>query len=394
MADGPTLVVAIAAIALTLSPVSLNFIARLFATICRTIWPSLGQCEALGWDNIANGPLHRCKPSPNDCRHFDVPDSQQSWDCTIGSFFTYMQRGTFVTKPRQLDLSTTYVRTDKKTLRVLLSLLGHEGIKIEFQDVDGITTAHIQGSEHSFPRRQPPLGLDVTKREMELILRGYPPWYRDPLPLPDNRNVLHPIKEAGDVSKGGWVVALGFSRTNAATLDFLKYVEPVSTRSVYSREWVAVNAALDRVVYCFNKLNQAFPEDTDVKKGKNLMESVSPIRLGPPLSGLFLEFENSGLGPEDSDWFDSAGRPTIDFTQGMTESQITTAMEVFNRSRQLTDDEINTLRPVLHNVVLAAAAGVYNVAEQFYCYSREEEHWPRPKLEGDGPVYLRGNGLH
>jgi len=43
-----TIVVAIVALALTISPTSTGFLVRIFSTILRTVWPSLGRCEALG----------------------------------------------------------------------------------------------------------------------------------------------------------------------------------------------------------------------------------------------------------------------------------------------------------------------------------------------------------
>jgi hypothetical protein len=125
-----TIIVAIIAIALTLSPTSIGFISKTFSTILRAVWPSLGYCKALGWDNIPNGLLHECTVPQANCEHLGAPDSKQSWGSVVGGFFTFIKRDTVVRKPRQLDLHTTYIRTDKKTLRVLLSLLGERDIRL------------------------------------------------------------------------------------------------------------------------------------------------------------------------------------------------------------------------------------------------------------------------
>lgn len=181
-------------------------------------------------------------------------------------------------------------------------------------------------------------------------------------------------------------MAVSFSRTNPAAMELIEYVEMPGARRWRTRQYVTANEAFDRVLHCFTKLTEAFPDDSDVRKAHTLMERVRPILSGESMRIVYLKFANAGLGPQDTDWF-LEYRRGADFTQDMTDNQVITAMEVFNRYRPLSDDEVGLLRPVMQNVVWGAPAGVYSVATDL------DLHLPAEKvsteLKGDSPVYLR-----
>lgn len=382
-----TVVVACIAIVLTLSPTSLGFLARTFSTIVRAVWPGLGHCEALGWDSIPNGRLHECTVPSASCRHLGVLGSKRSWDHTIGSFFTVIKRGTFVRKPTQLSLFTTYIRTDKKTLRVFLSLLRPRDIRLVLENVGGITTAYIV-VPHDI--RLGKGRLDLTKEEMDLLLCGYPPWYKHPLPLLNNRSVLHPIKNADDILRGGWIIAIGFSKIDPIASNFMEFRIGRISRIL---RFVAVEQAFNRVLHCLGNLTKAFPNEDDARSAYKLMTAVLDYLRDDEdkanVSMLGSIFQHSDLGTNLGRWFyPYPSKGPVDFTLGLTDNQVITAMEVFNHYDPLSGDEIKDLRPVLQSVLLGALTGVYFVCWGLLRDLRSKEEF-LPELIGDGFIYLR-----
>jgi hypothetical protein len=374
-----TLIVAVGAIALTVSPVSLNFIASIYAAVLSTIWPPLARCERLEWLDILDGPLHSCSLPPQHCTHLGPPDVEQTWEKTIASFFT-IRRGNTVRKPKQLSPTTTYIRTDTTTLKVLLSLLnvGEEAVRVIFQEVEGLLTAYIQLRRPLPTNFRRPYRLDVTKREMELILQGYPPWYQNPLSLPDNRYIPHPILDPSDLSRGGWIVAVGLSPTVPVAPDFMD-------RDSDGRV-VIVDRALDRMVHCLENLEKAFPGDQSVSIAHKLMQDVRSIRrFGYSGSHLNALFRHSNFEQGRQRWY--AFRES---TEGLTNQQISTAMQVFSRYAPPTNDEITELRPVLKTVFRAALVGTHQVLSHLYIADgRPQPYVLPPDLTKDGLVYVR-----
>ena len=338
-------------------------------------------------------------PSKN-CKHLGALGSKQSWDYTIGSFFTVIRRGNFVRKPAQLGLFTTYARTDKKTLRVLLSLLGHPDIQLVFKNFDGITTAYI-GVPHD--TRLWAHRLDATKEEMNLLLLGYPPWYKHSLPLSHNRSVPHPIKNASDILRGGWIIAVGFSKVDRVASNFMSFRDGLRVSGTLC--FVAVEQAFVRLLHGLGKLTKAFPNDQDVRIAFSLMDDVLHLLRKaesasyPPtkeltrlsnrrnMSDMYAMYINSELCSNLGDWFHpDTWRGEVDFTIGLTDGQVITAMEVFNRYDPLSKNEINILEPVVQSVILGALAGVYHVCDSLTPVSSEDY---LPELMGDGFIYLR-----
>jgi hypothetical protein len=302
---------------------------------------------------------------------------EQTWERIIASFT--IRRGNTVRKPKQLSPTTTYIRTDTTTLKVLLSLLnvGEEAIRVIFQEVEGLLTAYIQ-LRRPFPtdfRR--PYRLDV-RNEMELILQGYPPWYQNPLSLPNNRYIPHPILHPSDLSRGGWIVAVGLSPTVPVAPDFMD-------RDSDGRV-VIVDRALDRMVHCLETLEKAFPEEQSVSTAHRLMQYVRFIRrFGYSGSYLNALFRHSNFEQGRQRWY--AFRES---TEGLTNQQIGTAMQVFSRYTPPTNDDITELRPVLKTALRAALVGTHQVLSHFYVADgRPQPYVLPPNLIKDGLVYIR-----
>ena len=383
MADGlgfASLVVAVCAIAFTLSPVSLNFIVGVFSTVLCAIHPPLGTCERLEWQDIPDGPLHTCS-LPQSCDHIGTAEMTPSWERTIATFFR-MRRRNFVRKPKQLSLSTTYIRTDTKTLKVFLALLNRstgfdateEPFRVVFKDVDGILTAYIQVLRPPIVHISSTYRLDVTKREMELILQGYPPWYQNPLRLPGGRAVPHPIRDQSDLSRGGWIVAVGASPTLPVPVDFMDRKENVV---------VIVDQALDRVIHCLENLRDAFPEEERVSVARTLVAKVRSenSRFGCSRSRMVNLFKKANFNYHY----------LSDITSGLTSQQINISMAVFNQYERLTSEQKVELEPVLETALRVAMLGVYRVVVHLNSFEARTDRLriTSPHLERDGFVYVR-----
>jgi hypothetical protein len=53
----------------------------------------------------------------------------------------------------------------------------------------------------------------MTKSAMELILEGYPPFFRPVFNTTGNIEVSHPITDASQIGRGAWVLAVGMTIT-------------------------------------------------------------------------------------------------------------------------------------------------------------------------------------
>lgn len=384
-----SLIVALSAIALTISPASLEFISSIVRPLVSAIRPSLGKCETFEWAQIPDGPLHTCTYPPHTCKHIGVHDASQSWENALTEFFA-IKRSNFVRKPKQLSLGTTYIRTDVKTLKSFMSLLntsealnpwdvGEVPLRIVFKPVEGLMTAYAQIRRDLPTILSDEYRLDVTKHEMELIFRGYPPWYQNPLSIEGGRHVQHPIVDESDLSRGGWIVAVGLSPTRPVTRHFLER---------QNRSLVIVERAIERVICCLKNLETAFPGVGMVPSAHTVVRQVhARIGGGFGYSGSHLHRLFVVAGFERL----VTRRHPPKFIKGLTDEQIITTMKVFNYDEPLTTDEITQLRPVLESVVQACLLGVFKVVNHLYVIgARKDRPCPLPpELDNDGLVYIR-----
>jgi hypothetical protein len=227
--------------------------------------------------------------------------------------------------------------------------------------------------------------LNITKREMELILQGYPPWYQNPLSLPGGRHVPHPIVEESDLSRGGWVVAVGLSPTRPIATDFMERKDG----SV-----VILDRALGRVAQCLGNIQRAFPEEGRVSTARSLVEDVISMIGSFGYSGSHLHFlyERANFKDCIADPARPRGRRNLPiFTEGLTDRQIMRTLKVLNYDEQLTDDEASELRPVLQTVLQASMCGVFKVVIHLYVVGarRSRPCVLPPELETDGLIYVR-----
>ncbi|KAK6496718.1 hypothetical protein TWF481_001706 [Arthrobotrys musiformis] len=70
------------------------------------------------------------------------------------------------------------------------------------ETLDGLSVAHVEGS---FQHERAAL----TKHELTCLLLGWPPWYKEKFKTRAGREVPFPIWSEKDISRGGWIIAVG-----------------------------------------------------------------------------------------------------------------------------------------------------------------------------------------
>jgi hypothetical protein len=386
----PALIVALCAIVLTVSPVSLHFFASLVRPVVVLLWPRSGRCESLDWHQVPDGPLHKCCDPARTCSHVGDIASPKTFESMLTGFFA-IKRGTYVRKPKQLRLDTQYYRTDTKTLKVFLALLNtrevfsafnmsDEPFRLVFQPVGSLMTAYMTVKTSVPAPRFGHYRLDVSKLEMELILQGYPPWYQNPMQLGRGREVQHPILDESDLSRGGWIIAVGLSPTLPITRHFWTKADKLKI----------VDRALNRIVACFANIELAYPGNPAVAKAHTvakLVQKSSKSGFGYSGSHLMMLYREHGFDA----LITSALRGSTELVEDLSDEQAVTAMNVFSFDEKLAQDQVAILEDRLEIVLQVCLLGVFKVLYHLYVVgSRHDRPCPIPvELEGDGYIYVR-----
>jgi hypothetical protein len=217
--------------------------------------------------DIPEGILHECTIPKGSCPHIAPTPGPggQKWEPIICTFFRMIKRGTTVRKPKDLDLNTTYVRTDIMVLKTLLLHFPElaekskyePATRLVFEDVGQATTAYLTPAPFDFQvRRYARDPLERTKKETEKILDGYPPYYAETLRLVNGSHIPHPIQTVEDIYRGGWIVAVGLSRTLPTVSHRMKNLAEEEPRLP-----MAVRKAFARVIHGLKNAEKAFPEE-------------------------------------------------------------------------------------------------------------------------------------
>lgn len=378
--DIAAVVVAIIAVPFAMSPAATTLLASLFHLLTRTLWLAKARCERLEWIDVPDGVLHECTIPNENCEHIRAATRKESWNSTIGTFYTRIRRGNFVKKPRQLELHTEYVRTDYKTLKAMALLLqtyNYDEIPypdVVFKKVGTVWTAYIKATTvTSFSKDY---RLNVTKTEMEGFLRGYPPWYSQPLVLANGHKISHLIRNTDDVSRGGWIVAIGLSEDSLIANDSMDYT------LVGNKPKGPIINALLRIHHCLTNIAKAFPDEEIVGEAENLMQRCIALDFCHTGSGLFHIFKASELSNRfgtSKRWFlDLEGTRLVAST--LSDAQCILIMRVFSQYDELSLEDIQDLRPVLEIAIRIAMTSAYTVLKflrpmTFYIDRRTKFDW-------------------
>ncbi len=59
--------------------------------------------------------------------------------------------------------------------------------------------------------------MQYTKVELTALMNGYPPWYRERIVCAHGPSTPFPIRNDADITRGGWVVAVGLADSATRT---------------------------------------------------------------------------------------------------------------------------------------------------------------------------------
>jgi hypothetical protein len=100
-----------------------------------------------------------------------------------------------------------------------------------------------------------------------------------------------------DISRGGWVVAIGLSEVWPIASDMVEYV------LIAGMPHSPVINSLQRIHHCLQNMVKGFPDDEIIRKAEKLMRDCVKFTYCSSGSELFSFFDNSSLSKR----FDMAG---------------------------------------------------------------------------------------
>ena len=219
--DLAAVVIALIALPLAMSPIAVAFLQYHLGQVVRFLWPAKGRCGRLEWSDIPAGALHACDLACRDRGCCYISDPHLPVRCWEGSISRVLNRAwdsparqdQHVRKPSELYTLRDYVRTDAVTLKAFMIVAAERNetsltveipdLSIKTLDVTGRVTVHIM---QPVPRH---INSRLTKAEVECMVQGFPPFYRQTLRTTGGVEFHHPIKEPFDVGRGGWILAVG-----------------------------------------------------------------------------------------------------------------------------------------------------------------------------------------
>ncbi|KAI1505747.1 hypothetical protein F5X99DRAFT_216846 [Biscogniauxia marginata] len=179
----------------------------------------------LKWQDIPEGRIHQCSHPYTICNHSGQHAQDNECWSSVGSLGPYFNRAWDLStkKPQHakiiietLPLGSSFLCTDARTVLAFLlytadkkkksgwypRALSFDETRLELETFNGNTVAHIRGVFRT--ERQM-----LTKTELDCMLSGYPPWYREKYKTRASIEVPFPISSHEDVSRAGWILAVG-----------------------------------------------------------------------------------------------------------------------------------------------------------------------------------------
>lgn len=269
--------------------------------------PSPGVRCAMG-----HGPLHVYRPIY--CSHW-IPGhfpQKECWRFVTDSLFTEtvkrQNHRKYVEKPEALDVfGGTYLCIDVRVLMALVlcsmnewkSTSWREGaasydydFSLSFRLVGphkDLLLAHVHGK---FKQER----VQYAKAELTALMNGYPPWYRERIVCAHGPSMPFPIRNDADITRGGWVVAVGLADSATRTPMALYTVPNLADKQTDGSYLARTNGshlriAVQRVYDILKNLRRHVPNDPRldavieavqymIKTGTvSGVDTVLPIRL-------------------------------------------------------------------------------------------------------------------
>jgi hypothetical protein len=208
----------------------------------------------------------------------------------------------------------------------------------------------------------------LTKKEIEMILSGYPPYYRETVLLDGAFPIPFPIQKESEIRRAGWVLLVGFSSVKPLALYRADTESEYDTRS--SSAGQAYRDAVKRVTDVLStSILPKFPDNQNVSAALNAILTILGAKTS---SGTMFRFN----GPINEP------RPTP--------AQYNMVIKIFDDYRELSPQEVEDLSPILNRVLAAAFKGSRKVID----YLKDNgKGFTLPKMlreHGRSAIYVRG----
>ncbi|MCJ1250365.1 hypothetical protein MMC30_007591 [Trapelia coarctata] len=233
---------------------------------------------------------------------------------------------------------------------------------------------NLQHPLQGFHPGEYPYRLDVMKHELSCILRGYPPWFQNSLRLANGKFIQHPIRNAGDIARGGWIVAVGLSPTLLIAYHFMSRDGEFEKAAKTKRTTLA--QAFRRLLRCLQKVARAIPEERLIWRAHDIIGWTSWKLIEGSNSANLLHKFNSGEVQEfdriyaQKHWAQDCNK---DYARSLTKEQcelFTEALNHYSHNNELSGREISSLKPMISLALRAVLTGSYQVLRYFQEHER------------------------
>lgn len=201
-----------AAVAASLAVFAAPIVWKGVTAVARSIPHGVRRVKQLKWSEIPPGLVYHCQHTTwNSCGCKTSPPHRKRCcgSCILTIIFNrawYRSRVTprFVQQvPSSLPKTATFICTDALVI-LTFALLAETSVNalIKYERREDIVICRVIGDRQ-------PFRSTLTKSELQCLLEGYPPWYRETFETDTNIKLPFPIRDARDIPRGGWVVAVG-----------------------------------------------------------------------------------------------------------------------------------------------------------------------------------------
>jgi hypothetical protein len=225
---------------------------------------------------------------------------------------------------------------------------------------------------------------NLTPHEIDCLLRGYPPYYRQYLECYNHR-IPSPIQSDADIYRGGWIIGVGLTSERLhrplpvyvrAHWRVLASGKSELTPSVFWR-------SLDRVLAIIkNNIKQLYTDERNVRNIQATIKALEYMITHITESGVAAKYWNSDL------------RYLKNRDRDLSAEECITAMAIFNESPHMDDQRLEKLKeeltPILLEVLKAALRGSISCVSYIKNGGREFDTMLPQALINADRVFIRG----
>ncbi|KAK3324498.1 hypothetical protein B0T19DRAFT_428721 [Cercophora scortea] len=349
-----------------------------------TVRPSEGTCSRRFWADLADGQLHVCTnaPWPAQCHGQVHVRGKTCWERTLTAVLNHWISSDpeLEPKPSGLPLSKEFLHVDASIIRAFIIMATQDNwlphrVSPDARDVhigdvvinrqvvkrpDGerdIVVLHLQGQ----------LRRTLSKDHLQRLLDGGPPLSRDPWG--------QSIFSNDDISRGGWIVAIGLESTWDSRKAFVPvYIDSVQYKGQRgSLFW----RSIDRVTHMLSDIWLPAFEGTS-PAGDKVKKAIEALK--------FMRERETESGAQN---IFNASLPTTP-----TSAQKRLIIDHFNGPPILAESSFpqfrNEWEPLLSMVLAAAVEGTTRCLAYFKNPGREMHLLMPNDVLDSGDLYIRG----